>query len=116
MNPWAFPPLKGCNKPKNGKVFDTKIVLPVVKNLDHNHEYTVDDIDWDYMCDYIAELKRNYITELDAYLLTKLDAYLQAAGLSSYELTDEDKKAITFYLQKEHLTKRELWKILAKMK
>ena len=75
------------NKPKNGKVFETKIVLPVIESSDPDHEYTVDDIDWQYMRDRITELERDRITELDAYL--------QATGLNDYELTDEDKKLLS---------------------
>lgn len=56
-----------------------KISLPVIESSDPDHEYTVDDIDWQYMQDRIAEL--------EAYLA----AYLAATGLDDYELTDENK-------------------------
>ena len=75
------------NKPKNGKVFDTKLTLPVIENPNPDHEYTVDDIDWQYMRDRITELERDRITELNAYL--------QATGLNDYELTEEDKKTLS---------------------
>lgn len=84
------------------------ISLPVIENPNPDHEYTVDDIDWQYMRDRITELERDRITELDAYL--------QATGLNNYELTEDDKKILSLSLQKEHLTKKELWKIIAKMK
>ena len=84
------------------------MLFPVIEHSDPNHEYTVDDIDWQYMHDYIIELERDRITELDAYL--------QATGLNDYELTEDDKKILSLSLQKEHLTKTELWKIIAKMK
>lgn len=61
--------------------------LPVIESSDPNHEYTVDDINWQYMHDYIKELECEYITELDAYL--------KATGLNDYELTDEDKKILS---------------------
>jgi hypothetical protein len=86
----------------------TIILLPVIENSNPDHEYTVDDIDWQYMRDYITELEHDRITELDAYL--------QATGLNDYELTEDDKKILSLSLQKEHLTKTELWKIIAKMK
>lgn len=54
----------------------TKIVLPVIKSPDPNHEHTVDNIDYEYMQERIAEL----------------DAYLAASGLNDYELTDDDKE------------------------
>ena len=39
--------------------------LPVIESTDPSHAYTVDDIDWQYMRDYIAELERDYIAELE---------------------------------------------------
>lgn len=65
----------------------TKIVLPVIKSPDPNHEYTVDDIDFEYMQERIAELEQERIAELDAYLA--------ASGLDDYELTDEDKEILS---------------------
>lgn len=46
-------------------------------------------IDWDFMTDYIRELEQERIRELDAYL--------KAAGLDSYELNAEDKRALVLY-------------------
>lgn len=63
------------------------ISLPVIKNPNPDHEYTVDDIDWQYMRDRITELERDRITVLDAYL--------QATGLNNYELTEDDKKILS---------------------
>lgn len=63
------------------------IQLPVIENPNPDHEYTVDDIDWQYMRDRITELERDRITELDAYL--------QATGLDDYELTEDDKKVLS---------------------
>ena len=65
----------------------TKIVLPVIKSPDSNHEYTVNDIDYEYMQERIAELEQERIAELDAYLV--------ASGLDDYELTDEDKEILS---------------------
>lgn len=65
------------------------IKLPVIESPNPSHTYTVEDIDWQYMRDYITELERDYITELDAYL--------KATGLDDYELTDEDKKVLSLY-------------------
>lgn len=64
-----------------------KISLPVVEHADPNHEYTVDDIDWQYMEDRIKELEEDRIKELEAYL--------KATNLDDYELTDEDKKILS---------------------
>lgn len=71
------------------RVSNTTVELPVIENSDPDHEYTVDDIDWQYMRDRITELERDRITELDAYL--------QATGLNDYELTDEDKKVLSLF-------------------
>ena len=60
--------------------------LPVIASSDPNHVYTVDDIDWQYMQDRIAELEQDRIAELEAYLA--------ATGLDDYELTDEDKTVL----------------------
>ena len=72
---------------RKGSYLETAIPLPVIANPDESHEYTVDDIDWQYMRDCITELERDRITELDAYL--------QATGLNDYELTEEDKKILS---------------------
>ena len=65
----------------------TKIVLPVIESPDPNHDYTVDDIDYEYMQERIAELEQERIAELDAYLV--------ASGLDDYELTDDDKEILS---------------------
>ena len=104
------------NKLTNDFLKNMLISLPVIENSNPNHEYTVNDIDWQYMRDRITELERDRITELERARITELDAYLQATGLNDYELTEYDKKILSLSLQKEHLTKTELWKIIAKMK
>ena len=77
------------------KAQEVLIQLPVIENVNPNHEYTVDDIDWGYMRDRITELERDRITELERDRITELDAYLQATGLNDYELTEEDKKILS---------------------
>lgn len=85
----------------------TKIVLPVIKSPDPNHEYTVDDIDYEYMQERISELEQERISELDAYLA--------ASGLDDYELTDEDKEILSLSLRNPHLTKQTLRKLISGM-
>lgn len=75
---------------RKGSYLETIILLPVIENPNPDHEYTVDDIDWQYMRERITELERERITELDAYL--------QATGLNDYELTEEDKKVLSLSL------------------
>ena len=69
------------------KISETVVELPVIEHSDLNHEYTVDDIDWQYMEDRIKELEEDRIKELEAYL--------KATNLDDYELTDEDKKILS---------------------
>jgi len=84
------------NKISKGRLAETILSYPVIENSDSDHEYTVDDIDWQYMRDYITELERDHITELEHDRITELDAYLQATGLNDYELTEDDKKILSF--------------------
>lgn len=95
------------NKAGWNNIKNDRFTLPVIKRSDPNHDYTVDDIDWQYMEDYIKELEEDYIKELDTYL--------KVAGLDDYELTDEDKKVLSLSLENQHLTKLALWKLIAKM-
>lgn len=78
---------------RKGSYLETIIPLPVIENPNPDHEYTVDDIDWRYMRDRIAELERDRIAELDAYL--------KVTGLDDYILTDEDKKILSNATQHE---------------
>ena len=75
------------NKLTNDFLKNMIISLPVIENSNPDHEYTVDDIDWQYM--------RDRITELECDRITELDAYLQATGLNDYELTEDDKKILS---------------------
>lgn len=69
--------------------------LPVVESNNPDHEYTVDDIDFAYMQEYIVELEQERITELEQERIAELDAYLAVSGLDDYELTDEDKEILS---------------------
>lgn len=80
-------------------VKELSIELPVVESADVDHEYTVDDINYEYMQERIAEL----------------DAYLAASGLDDYELTDEDKEILSLSLRNPHLTKQTLRKLISGM-
>lgn len=89
------------------KMRGEKLSLPVIESPDPDHEYTVDDIDFKYMQERIAELEQERIAELDAYLV--------ASGLDDYELTDEDKEILSLSLQNPHLTKQALRKLISGM-
>ena len=69
------------------KIENMPLSLPVIESSDPNHEYTVNDIDWQYMEDRIKELEEDRIRELDTYL--------KVTNLDDYELTDEDKKVLS---------------------
>ena len=77
------------NKPKNGKVFNTIIYLPLIDSKTLNHNYTIDDIDWQYIRDYITELMFDYII--------KLNTYLQVTGFNDCKLTNAD---MQYYIKK----------------
>lgn len=97
------------------KIMDMNVSLPVIESPDPDHKYTVDDIDWQYMQDRIAELEQDRIAELEQDRIAELDAYLKATGLEDYELTEEDKEVLSLSLRKPFLTKGMLWKLIAGM-
>ena len=74
------------NKATWPKVKQEKIFLPVIESSDENHEYTVEDIDFEFM--------ENYISQLEAERISQLEAYLSCTGLDDYELTDEDREVL----------------------
>ena len=76
------------------KVSETVVSLPVVESPDLDHEYTVEDIDFNYIQERIAELEQEHIAELEQEHTAELNAYLVASGLDDYELTAEDKKIL----------------------
>ena len=76
-------------------VRELPIELPVIESPDADHEYTVDDIDYEYMQERIAELEQERIAELEHERIAARDAYLVASGLDDYELTDEDKEILS---------------------
>ena len=76
-------------------VKELSIELPVVESADVDHEYTVDDINYEYMQERIAELEQERIAELEQERIAELDAYLVASGLDDYELIDEDKEILS---------------------
>ena len=83
------------NKATWAKVKEMAVSLPVIESSDPDHEYTVDDIDFAYMQDRIAELEQDRIAELEQDRIAELEAYLVASGLDDYELTDEDKELLS---------------------
>ncbi len=97
------------------KISSMPLSLPVIENPDPDHEYTVDDIDWQYMQERIIELEQERIIELEQERIIELEAYLIASGLDDYELTNEDKEILSLSLQNPHLTKQTLRKLISGM-
>ncbi|KAA8788057.1 restriction endonuclease subunit M, partial [Lactobacillus crispatus] len=54
---------------------DSKVRLPVTD---------ADEIDFNYMEQYIAELEQQRLAELEQQRLAELDSYLKATGLNDY--------------------------------
>ena len=76
------------------KVSETVVALPVIESPVPNHEYTINDIDWQSIQSSITKLEQDYIAEIERERIAELDAYLVASGLDDYELTDEDKRVL----------------------
>lgn len=97
------------------KVSETVVSLPVIESPAPNHEYTINDIDWQSMQSFITKLEQDYIAEVEQGCIVELDTYMEAAGLDDYELTDDDKETLNLALQNAHLTKQMLRKLIARM-
>lgn len=65
-------------------VLDILVKLPIKNN----------EIDFDFMESFIAELEAQRVAELEAQRVAELHAYLKVTGLSSYELTTAETEAI----------------------
>ena len=83
------------NKAGWNNIKEDIVELPVIESPDPDHKYTVDDIDWQYMQDRIAELEQDRIAELEQDRIAELDAYLKVTGLEDYTLTEEDKEVLS---------------------
>ena len=68
------------------KIKDFRIKLPVKE---------VEEIDFEYMEKYIAELEGQRIAELEGQRIAELEGYLVATGLNDYVLTEEDKQILS---------------------
>ena len=84
------------NKLTNNHLKNIQLELSVTPHPDSSHVYSVDDIDWQYMQDTIKELEQDTIKELEQDTIKELDTYLNVTGLDDYELTDDDKKVLSF--------------------
>ena len=66
----------------------TVIFLPITED---------NDIDFDFMESFIAELEAERVAELEAERVAELSAYLTVSGLDNYELSKEEEEAIVDY-------------------
>jgi hypothetical protein len=55
----------------------------------------MEEIDWDYMQEHIAELEQEHIAELEQEHIAELEQYLIVTGLSDYTLTEEDRNILS---------------------
>lgn len=72
-------------------VKEISIELPVILSRDPSHIYTLEDIDWKYMQDYIADIEKS--------CLEKIDLHLESVGLDDCELSDDDRKILDIHLE-----------------
>jgi len=89
------------NKAGWNNIKNDDIKLPVIEVPATDYNYTIDDIDWNYMSKYIKELEYEHIEKLERDRITELDAYLQASGLNDYELTEDDKNILALSAKRE---------------
>ncbi len=66
------------------KINEDKIPLPIKQKKEH---LTIEDIDFDFIEDFMRELESERLRELEAYLI--------ATGLKGYTLTDEEQYTLT---------------------
>lgn len=71
----------------------TRIALPVIEVPDEKYQYTVEDIDWKYM--------ENYIVDIEKSCLEKIDLHLESVGLDDYELSADDRKILDVHLESQ---------------
>lgn len=50
------------------KMCNEQLALPVKESPDPNHKYGIDDIDWQYMKEYIRNIEKECISKLNSYL------------------------------------------------
>lgn len=78
------------NKRSHCRLMSELIRLPVIESDDPAHVYTPDDIDWDYMHDYIQQIKEKYERRIIEQNKRMLEEYRRQAGRSLYEPDDDE--------------------------
>ncbi|RKV44373.1 restriction endonuclease subunit S [Helicobacter pylori] len=82
------------NKASWNKVKNELISLPLKPTA---NAQTLDDIDFDFMEKFIAELEQCRLAELEQCRLAELEAYLKATGLSNTTLSSDEENALNVF-------------------
>ncbi|WRE30396.1 restriction endonuclease subunit S [Helicobacter pylori] len=82
------------NKAGWNKVKNELISLPLKPTA---KTQTLDDIDFDFMEKFIAELEQCRLAELEQCRLAELDAYLKATGLENTTLSNDEENALNVF-------------------
>ncbi|WP_120845497.1 restriction endonuclease subunit S [Helicobacter pylori] len=75
-------------------IAEFKISLPLKPTA---KTQTLEDIDFDFMEKFIAELEQCRLAELEQCRLAELDAYLKATGLSNTTLSSDEENALNVF-------------------
>lgn len=90
-----FKPMASYGNKLRGKWYAEQLIqLPVKPGTDEVN-YSEDDIDWDYMEQYIREIELSYIAELEETRDREVAAYLQETGLNDTRLTAEEQQILS---------------------
>ncbi len=76
------------------KIKNDKVILPLKPTA---NTQTLEDIDFNFMETFIAELEQCRLAELEQCRLAELEAYLKATGLSNTTLSNEEENALNVF-------------------
>ncbi|MDU9702855.1 restriction endonuclease subunit S [Helicobacter pylori] len=76
------------------KIKNDKVILPLKPTA---KTQTLDDIDFDFMEKFIAELEQCRLAELEQCRLAELQAYLKATGLENTTLSNDEENALNVF-------------------
>ncbi|PDW60011.1 restriction endonuclease subunit S [Helicobacter pylori] len=82
------------NKAGWNKVKNDKVILPLKPTA---KTQTLEDIDFDFMEKFIAELEQCRLAELEQCRLAELQAYLKATGLENTTLSSDEENALNVF-------------------
>ena len=74
-----------------GKIKETKIQLPIKHN----------EIDFEFMENFIDDLEKNYILNLENEKQKKKNAYLSVANLTNYDLTSRENEILNSFINED---------------